>query len=98
MSGDVSRDWDVTSFDGTVIRAHWFPIENLATGETAPTILMGPGWGSGGDTDVDQVGLLGSLVDHDASRRRVQRAHVGPAWLGRVDRDRAGRQRRLRSA
>ncbi len=30
MSGDVSRDWDVTSFDGTVIRAHWFPIENLA--------------------------------------------------------------------
>ena len=61
MSGDVSRDWDVTSFDGTVIRAHWFPIEDLADGETAPTVLMGPGWGSGGDTDVDTIGLLGSL-------------------------------------
>ena len=61
MSADVSRDWDITSFDGTVIRAHWFPIETLAAGETAPTVLMGPGWGSGGDTDADTVGLLGSL-------------------------------------
>ena len=53
------HDLDVTSFDGTVIRAHWFPVEG-ADGPM-PTVLMGPGWGLAGDTDVDAVGVLGAL-------------------------------------
>ncbi|MGZ4704338.1 MAG: CocE/NonD family hydrolase [Acidimicrobiales bacterium] len=57
----VPSDWDVTSFDGTTIRAHWFP-EASATGTAPhPTVLMGPGWGQAGDTQVDQVGFLGAL-------------------------------------
>ena len=55
------QDFDVVSFDGTVIRAHWFPLPGLADDETAPTVLMGPGWGSAGDTDVAAVGSLGAL-------------------------------------
>jgi ABC-2 type transport system ATP-binding protein len=54
------RDVDVTSFDGTTIRAHWFPAD--AAGGPAPTVLMGPGWGSAGDTNEAAVGLLGALT------------------------------------
>jgi ABC-2 type transport system ATP-binding protein len=54
-----ASDVDVTSFDGTTIRAHWFPVEG-STGPS-PTVLMGPGWGLAGDTDVDAVGVLGSI-------------------------------------
>lgn len=35
----------VTSFDGTAITFYWFPAENLAPGQTAPTVLQGPGFG-----------------------------------------------------
>jgi len=55
------QDYDVTSFDGTVIRTHWFPLPGLADGDTAPTVLMGPGWGSAGDTDMASVGTLGAM-------------------------------------
>lgn len=55
------RDFDMVSFDGTVIRAHWFPLPGLANGDTAPTVLMGPGWASSGDTDVSAVGNLGAM-------------------------------------
>ena len=55
------RDFDVVSFDGTVIRAHWFPLPGLVDDATAPTVLMGPGWGSAGDTEVDAVGVLGAI-------------------------------------
>lgn len=45
-------DYDLTSFDGTKIRIHWFPRD--AAGKTdSPTILMGPGWGQPGDTNTD---------------------------------------------
>lgn len=44
------HDLDVTSFDGTTIRAHWFPLSDTGA-KSAPTVLMGPGWGSGGDTN-----------------------------------------------
>ncbi len=53
-------DLDVTSFDGTRIRAHWFPLEGAGEGEPAPVILMGPGWGQAGDTNVGSTGLLGA--------------------------------------
>lgn len=47
-------DFDMTSFDDTRIRIHWFPRPD-ADGDS-PTILMGPGWGSPGDTNVDESG------------------------------------------
>lgn len=54
------RDLDVTSFDGTRIRAHWFPLEGADDDEPAPAILMGPGWGQAGDTNEGTTGLLGA--------------------------------------
>ena len=57
----TTRDWDITSFDGTVIRTHWFPLDP-SSHEPAPTILMGPGWGSAGDVEENTVGLLGALT------------------------------------
>jgi ABC-2 type transport system ATP-binding protein len=46
----VPSDWDITSFDGTKIRAHWFPV-HPGSALRSPTVLMGPGWGLSGDTD-----------------------------------------------
>ncbi len=57
----VASDFSITSFDGTIIRAHWFPLPTATADKPAPTVLMGPGWGSAGDTKVDEVGLLGAL-------------------------------------
>jgi ABC-2 type transport system ATP-binding protein len=56
-----ASDHDITSFDGTKIRAHWFP---LADGKSHPTVLMGPGWSLAGDTSTSDGGaaqLLGAL-------------------------------------
>ena len=57
-----TSDYDVVSFDGTKIRAHWFPLSGPA-GSTAPTVLKGPGWGEPGDTDTTSTnfGLFGDL-------------------------------------
>lgn len=57
----VASDVVMTSFDGTPIRAHWFPHPDAGGGEPAPTVLMGPGWSLPGDTEVDAVGILGSI-------------------------------------
>jgi ABC-2 type transport system ATP-binding protein len=64
-----NRDWKITSFDGTVIQAHWFPNAAASAAKPAPTLLMGPGWGSAGDVNVAAAGLLGAisirtLLDH----------------------------------
>ena len=40
----VEGDATLTSFDGTEIRFHWFPVEGASADEPAPTLLMGPGW------------------------------------------------------
>ena len=56
----VPSDFDLTSFDGTTIRIHWFP-DPSADGGARPTVLMGPGWGESGDTDTSQVGIQGAL-------------------------------------
>lgn len=45
-----ARDVKVVSFDGTKIYVHFFPASGLATGQTAPTILSGPGLGQAGST------------------------------------------------
>jgi len=54
-------DVDVVSFDGTVIRAHWFPLPGADAVDPAPTVLMGPGWSLAGDTTIDSVGVLGAV-------------------------------------
>jgi ABC-2 type transport system ATP-binding protein len=41
----------VTSFDGTKIHVNFFPAANLAPGQTAATVMVGPGWSSPGDTN-----------------------------------------------
>jgi ABC-2 type transport system ATP-binding protein len=64
-----TTDWSIRSFDGTEIRAHWFPVVPMSTsaarsGAAAqsgphPTVLMGPGWSLPGDTDTTGQGILG---------------------------------------
>ena len=63
-----TTDWNITSFDGTVIRAHWFPVNSyVPTAGTGPhpTVLMGPGWSLAGDTDTTGQGVLGGLPIKD---------------------------------
>jgi ABC-2 type transport system ATP-binding protein len=57
----IPSDYDLTSFDGTIIRIHWFPDPLGPSGRSHPTVLMGPGWGSPGDTDTSQAGIQGAL-------------------------------------
>ena len=68
VAGSAS-DFDITSFDGTLIRAHWFPVESPASG-TAPTLLEGPGWGSPGSADTTASGsdLFGGLGIYNLRR------------------------------
>ena len=75
-----------------VIRTHWFPRgRRPPTASPAPTVLMGPGWGLPGDTNVEAVGRPRRAQHRVAARRRLQRADLGPARLRRVDRDGRGR-------
>jgi ABC-2 type transport system ATP-binding protein len=57
-------DWNVTSFDGTKIRVHWFPVHPGST-DRFPTVLMGPGWSLSGDTDTQGSGVLGEIPIKD---------------------------------
>lgn len=57
----VPSDWDVRTFDRVKIRAHWFPLATATADQPAPTVLMGPGWGQAGDTNVESIGFLGAL-------------------------------------
>jgi ABC-2 type transport system ATP-binding protein len=50
------NDLTITSFDGTRIRAHWFPAPTASTGDRAPTVLMGPGWSLPGATPATDGG------------------------------------------
>lgn len=45
-ASDAERDGFVTSFDGTKIVYAFFPAPGLEPGATAPTVMMGPGYGS----------------------------------------------------
>ena len=56
----IASDFDLTSFDGTKIRIHWFPDPSVG-GQARPTVLMGPGWGQSGDTDTSQAAIQGAL-------------------------------------
>jgi ABC-2 type transport system ATP-binding protein len=57
----TDHDLTMTSFDGTDIRVHWFPVEGATADDPAPTILMGPGWSLAGDTSTDGAALFGAL-------------------------------------
>lgn len=59
-----ARTLSVRSFDGTRIHVNFFTAVGLRHGHRAPTVLMGPGWGSPGDTHandstVPSVGSVG---------------------------------------
>lgn len=47
----VAFTYKVTSFDGTKISTNFFPAAGLAAGQTANTVLNGPGLGSAGSTN-----------------------------------------------
>src|SRR3954451_2092936 len=51
-----AKDVTITSFDGTKIAAHWFVGKGVDGGARAPTVLVGPGWSSPGDTSSDGSG------------------------------------------
>src|SRR3954466_12193711 len=51
-----AEDVTITSFDGTKIAAHWFAGKGVDRGARAPTVLVGPGWSSPGDTSSDGSG------------------------------------------
>ncbi len=51
----------VTSFDGTQISTNFFPAAGLAKGQSAPTILEGPGLGSNGLTDPESTTGIASV-------------------------------------
>ncbi len=66
---DTPSDLNMSSFDGTKIRIHWFPVDGASKDKPAPTVLMGPGWSLPGDTSVDGAALFGAasikgLHDH----------------------------------
>ncbi len=61
VSGSTT-DFTMTSFDGSLIRAHWFPLASTSKAAPAPTVLMGPGWGMGGDTNAAPTGAGGEGV------------------------------------
>src|SRR5919206_802747 len=46
-----ARDFVVKSFDGTTIAGHLFPAAGLRSGDRAPTVLVGAGWGSPAETN-----------------------------------------------
>jgi ABC-2 type transport system ATP-binding protein len=54
-------DRDLTSFDGTKIRLHWFPVEGASADDPKPVILMGPGWSLPGDSDPEGGALFSAL-------------------------------------
>jgi ABC-2 type transport system ATP-binding protein len=55
--------YDIVSFDGAKIRAHWFPVTGT---KDAPTVLKGPGWGQPGDVNTagSGYGLFGDMSIH----------------------------------
>lgn len=53
------RTTEVASFDGTPIVVHFFPATGLRTGQRAPSVLVGPGWGGAGESDPNAPAVAG---------------------------------------
>jgi ABC-2 type transport system ATP-binding protein len=62
----------VTSFDGTLISVNYFPASGLKTGQTAPTILNGPGLATAGNIDPNSVTIVDGLVPGLAPLRNTR--------------------------
>ena len=73
-----TSDWNLTSFDGTIIRLHWFPVAGATAAHPAPTILMGPGWGEAGDTDT--TGTSSGLFDFVTIRQLWNNGYNVLTW------------------
>jgi ABC-2 type transport system ATP-binding protein len=67
-----ARDEVVESFDGTPLVTHFFPGEGASKAKPAPTVLVGPGWSMGGDTQTQGangvagafgVSAIGTFID-----------------------------------
>lgn len=60
----VPSDLTLTSFDGTALRLHWFPLQGSGE-EPVPVVMVGPGWSMPGATGdgVDVIGLSSSPID-----------------------------------
>ena len=59
-AGDtVAYTYKLTSFDGTPISVNFFPALGLHTGDTAPSVVYGPGMTRPGDTDPYGQGFVG---------------------------------------
>lgn len=58
-----ASEFNVTSFDATQIRAHWFPNPDASEAKLLPTVLKGPGWSQPGDTNTASAGngIFGDL-------------------------------------
>jgi ABC-2 type transport system ATP-binding protein len=59
----AARSLSVRSFDGTKLHVNFFTAAGLRHGHRAPTVLMGPGWGSPGDANANDstVPSLGTV-------------------------------------
>ncbi|MGH2895381.1 MAG: alpha/beta hydrolase family protein, partial [Solirubrobacteraceae bacterium] len=49
----TARSLSLRSFDGTKLHTNFFAAAGLRHAHRAPTVLMGPGWGSPGDTNAN---------------------------------------------
>lgn len=67
----------VTSFDGTELHVNFFLAANLASGRRAPTVMLGPGWGSAGDTSPNDSTDLGTGIPGVGTLRRDGAEHTG---------------------
>lgn len=57
----VPSDLTLTSHDGTEIRLHWFPADDVTADDPAPTVLMGPGWSLPGSVEDTETVMFGAL-------------------------------------
>jgi ABC-2 type transport system ATP-binding protein len=74
----VDHDFTMTSFDGALIRFHWFPLDHAA-----PTVLMGPGWGEAGATETSGTGLFGDAPIASLQREGYHVLTWDPRGFGR---------------
>jgi ABC-2 type transport system ATP-binding protein len=75
-----AKDVTITSFDGTKIAAHWFVGKGVGPGDRAPTILEGPGWSSGGDTNTQGSGGPGSAFGVPGISSFIQHGYNVLTW------------------
>jgi ABC-2 type transport system ATP-binding protein len=75
-----AEDVTITSFDGTKIAAHWFTGKGVGPGQQAPTILEGPGWSSGGDTNTEGGAGAGSIFGVPGISTFIKRGYNVLTW------------------